>query len=247
MLGKTPLSMPMVKYWRTKEMVAAKVTTGKHGNIVMDMEGEDEQFPGYPRGHVLFGKLSKLKHEVKNQVFNETYAMLEQDYAHQDIINHIKQVLTGRLDQYLEPLRFDMLPPEKLAPPVREIWRTLSKLEEKEPKIRFLKEYICLLLQEDDSYRWRLQWMCSLFWWIQPSDIPLALRELENAEVIGDMKGFARLWRTVIIFALTDAKINYLYRQFCKEVDWKKLKLTRADKYHFRGKYFKVDWLLFEY
>lgn len=238
--------MPMVKYWRKTDHVSAKVTTAKDGSIVMHMQGEDEVFPGWPRGHVLYGKLSKLKHEVKNQVFNEPYALLQKGYA-KEAIALIKKNLTGGLDEYLEACRYDMLPPEKMSPPVRELWRTFTKLEAKEPKLKFIKEYLCLLTQEDDSYRWRLQWMVSLFWWVRSADLPLALTELENAEVVGDMKGFVRLWKQVILMALTDPKINDLFQQFCKEINWKKLKLSRADKYHMRAKYFKCDWLLFEY
>ena len=153
-LKLNPLSMPMVKYWLESDKVAAKVTTDENGITVMQMEGEDYAFPGFPRSHVLYGKLSKLKHEVKNQIFNESWAMLEKG---QNPTAHIKAKLTKDLLPYFEPLRYDMLPPEKLAVPVRELWRVLSKMELKQPKLKFFKEYLCFLLQEDDSYRFRAQ------------------------------------------------------------------------------------------
>jgi len=49
--------MEMVKYWKTQSSVQAKVTE-KDGVTIMIMEGEKYDFPGFPRGHLLFGKLS---------------------------------------------------------------------------------------------------------------------------------------------------------------------------------------------
>ena len=42
-------------------------------------------------------------------------------------------------------------------------------------------------------------------------------------------------------------EIRDLFKRFCQEVRWHKVKLTKADKYHMRGKYFKVDFDLFDY
>ena len=256
-LGKTPDKMPMVKYWKTQSAVAAKVFTDKNGVTVMKMEGEDELFPGFPRGHLIvntpgeYTDVSKLKHEIKNQIFNESWKMLEEGKPAAEIIKHIKGKFTGGLQTQLDKIRYEMIPPSKMCIPVREIWRVLEKMETKEPKLRWLKETLTFILQEDDAYRMRLLWVIQIFrprWWNNPVKLlEIALKELEVAEVIGDMKERVRLWTRTTLFALKDPHIYQLFQEFCREVDWSKLKLTKADKYHFRAKYFKVDLDKFEY
>ena len=103
----------------------------------------------------------------------------------------------------------------------------------------------------------RFQWITQIFnpsaWWfrlllLNPVKYwEMALIELENAEVVGDMKERIRLFRRVTLLLLEDKRIIKLFKEFCKEVDWSKLKLSEADKYHFRAKYFKVDLDRFEY
>jgi len=41
--------------------------------------------------------------------------------------------------------------------------------------------------------------------------------------------------------------LKTLTPQLAKKLSWKKLHLTPADKYNFRGKYYKADFRLFEY
>lgn len=253
LLGKKPTDMPMVKYWKTKLAVAAKVTTNKDGALVMQMEGEDEIFPGFPRSHTLYGTLSKLKHEIKNQIFNDAWKMLEEGKPKEEVVAMIKEKVTGGLQDFIDICRYDMVPPEKMFMPVREIWRVLSILEKEEPRLKWLKEALTYVLQEDDAYRMRVQWIIQIFnprsWFcFDPvKDFDLALSELEHAEVIGDMKERQRLLRRILLLILEDKKIRSLFLRFCKEVDWNKLKLTNADKYHFRAKYFRVDLDKFEY
>lgn len=243
--------MPMVQYWKTKDAVSAKVTTNKDGALVMMLEGEKEVFPGFPRGHSLFGTLSKLKHEIKNQIFNESWAKLEAGVSHETVIRDIKGKVVGGLQEYLELVRYDMIPPEKMVKPVREIWRALSVLERDEPRLRWLKEVLTFIMQEDDAYRFRVQWLISIFrprWYKNPvKDLQIALEELEVGEVIGDMKERIRLLRRIVMLILEDKQVLDLFYKFCTEVDWDKVKLSRADKYHFRGKYFKCDLMYFEY
>jgi hypothetical protein len=249
--------MPMVRYWKTKESVAAKVFTDKNGVTVMKMEGEDELFNGFPRGHLIvnapneYSDLSRLKHQIKNQIFNESWKMLEQGKPKEEIWRHIKNKVTKDLIPDYDKIRYDAIPPSKMSIPIREIYRVLEKMESKEPKLKWFKEAITFILQEDDAYKNRLCWMVSLLkprWFLDPIKLlTLYLTELEHAEVIADMKERVRLWRRIALFALEDPYINQLFREFCKEVDWNKLRLTKADKYHMRAKYFKCDWLLFEY
>jgi len=109
-----------------------------------------------------------------------------------------------------------------------------------------------MVLQEDDSYRNRVQWIATHFsWilkWIDPVNcIDKAFAFLEHAEVIDDMKERQRLLRRVVMTALENPSIRAKFLAFWNECDWSKVKLTEADKYHFRGKYFKVDLDKFEY
>lgn len=248
----------MVKYWKFKESIPAKVTQSSNGSTVMIMEGEDEVFPGFPRGHLLFGSLSKIKHEIKNQVFNESWQLLEEGKSNEEVSDYIKETL-DRLSKIIETGKYDMTPPQKMVIPVREIWRAFTVLEEKykSQRIKILKEALTYILQEDDAYRFRVQWLIQIFnpssWWFKlffrnpVKDFELALNMIEHAEIIGDMKDKIKLLRRILLVFLKDEKINQLFREFCKEVDWNKLKLTKADKYFFRGKYFKVDYPIIEY
>ena len=243
--------MPMVKYWRFSDAVSAKVTTNKDGATVMHMDGEDEVFPGYPRGHSLFGSLSPLKHQIKNQIFNDSWYELENGVPHEQVIANIKQKLRTGLTEFWDKVKYDAIPPDKMVMPVKELWRAMTTLESESDIIRPLKEMLCFILQEDDAYRFRVQWLFGIFrprWWIKPERIfSLALTELENAEVIGDMKERQRLLKRILLLILEDERIYKLFIKLIKELNWKKMQLTKADKYHMRGKYFKCDWDKFEY
>ncbi len=236
---KSPADMPVVKYWKFKESVSARVIR-RDGYLQMDMEGEDYPFPSFPRGHILFGKISKLKHEIK-QVFNRAW-------EHEDP-NQIKKELLYDIPKYFEPLKYDYLPVESMCPSVREIHRAWTKVAPKKSYI--IRDYLCLILQEDDAYRFRVQWLVKWFGWF-PKFAPIktfeyALSMLEHGEVIGDMKERQRLLKKVLLTVLQDPTIKDLFIKFFKEVNWKKVQLSDGDSYHFRGKYFKVDYDLFDY
>lgn len=150
-----------------------------------------------------------------------------------------------------------MVPPNKMVMPVRELWRAFSVIEEKHPRVKLLKEAMTFILQEDDAYRFRVQWIVQIFnpsaWWFRLLRLDpvkwlgMALDELKHAEVVGDMKIKQELLKDILMVLLEDADAQKVFREFVKEVDWNKLKLSEADKFHFRGKYFKVDFELFEY
>lgn len=84
---------------------------------------------------------------------------------------------------------------------------------------------------------------------IPPEKMPVAVRELyrcfeelENAEVVPDMKARIRLIRNVMCFFLTeDDAYRFRMQWMLPKLDMKKIKLSKEDKYYFRGKYFKVD------
>lgn len=265
-MGKTPNDMSMVQYWKKDHgVVAAKVIKSKDGALVMKMEGEKEVFPGFPRGHLLFGTLSKLKHEIKNQIFNESWDKLEKLGTYADVAKDVKTKIVeglkitddqtikeGKLGEHImDYCLLDMVPPEKMVPTAKEVWRALSVLEKKEPKLHWFKLALTYILQEDDAYRFRFQWLAGILTsWLFKNPVEclhVALKELENAEIVGDMKAKQKLLRRVLMALMFDPKIKQLFIDFYKEMDWKKVKLTKADLYHFRGKWFKADWLLFEY
>lgn len=239
--------MPMVQYWKFKESVAAKITKAKDGSQIMILEGEKYPLTTYPRGHLLFGKLSKLKHEIK-QVFNESWAKLEEGKPREEVIADIKKKLFEEIPKYYEPMKYDMLPPQTMCPAVREIYRAWTKVS---PETGVLRDYLCLILQEDDSYRYRVSWLVKFFGlFIKYNPVKkfrFALEMLEYAEVIMDMKERIRLLRRILLLTLEDDSIRKKFEMLFKEIDWKKVKLTKGDKYHFRGKYFRVDYPEIEY
>lgn len=228
-----------------KESVEAKLVKMPEGHSVLFMEGEDYPLLGHPRGALLYGPLSPLKHLVKNRVFNDSWNLLEKG------INPAQNIRQG-LDEVFDLLdknRFELVPYMSLVPPVKEIYRAMTAVENKMGgRISGLKEVICLILQEDDSYRYRFQWLVKFFG-RKPTlkKFEYALSMLEQAEIVGDMKERQRLFKRVIVAALHDPRVKECFSLLIEELDWKKLKLSEADKYFFRAKYFKVDYPEYEY
>lgn len=235
--------MPMVQYWKRSTSVQAKVTTSKDGSLMMHLDGEAESFPGFPRGHLLFGKLSKLKHEIKTQVFNESWHLLESGVSELEVMEHIRNVLSG-IYELAKETEYDRVPPSRMCLPVRELFRAWTKTN---PDSWRLRDIVCFIFQEDDSYRFRFQWMASYFFRLGDvvKNFDKALAWLERAEVIDDMKERERLFRRIVMVWIRSNQEKF--RDFVRECDWSKVRLRRADKFHFRGKYFKVDLDKFEY
>lgn len=237
--------MPMVKYWKIKDKVDAKVMRSKEGALIMKMEGEDQPFPGFPRGFLLFGKLSKLKHEIKNQIFNESWALLEKGDSTDTVVSRIIYEILPKIFTLALETKYDQVPESKMIPAVREIYRAWTKVAP--PMTYPLRDILCFILQEDDSYRFRVQFISNYFTNDALTSLDKALGILEHAEVIDDMKERQRLLKRILMAFVKDDRVKPLFLAFFKEVDWKKVHLTEADKYHFRGKYFKVDYDLFDY
>lgn len=249
----------MVHYWKTSDSVAAKVTQSKEGHYQMHMKGEKYPFPGYPRGILLYGPLSPLKHQIKNKIFNDTWAAIE-DGVDEEWIEHLKkEVLQNTIMPLFDQGRYDMLPFEKMVPPVKELYRAFTVVAEKTNRknVIHIRDLICFILQEDDAYRFRFQWLAKFFnpnsWWRKMTgrdplkDFDFALSMLEHGESIGDMKERQRLLRRVLMFVLKDEGVRTCFDLFIKELDWKKVQLSKADKYYFRAKYFKVDYPEYSY
>jgi len=241
----------MVQYWKTKESVEAIVTTDKSGSYVMWLEGEKYPFPGFPRGIVLYKSLSKLKHEIKNQIFNDSWHKLENGTSDDVVVKDIKKILFTNIKQLMDDRKIGLLPPERMAEMPRELWRAMTVLEKrhKSPEIRALKEILCFILQEDDGYRFRVQWtmkyMRPFLWFGVKNSVKMfdfALSQLEHAEIIGDMKERIRLLRRILMVCLKDKTILSLFEELVAEWNWKKMILSKGDKFYFRGKWFKVDY-----
>lgn len=240
----------MVKYWKTQDSVEAKVMLTPEGHYVIQMQGEKYPFPGYPRGGLLYGSLSPLKHQIKNQIFNEAWALLETGASQQDVLNHIKHTLIHEIYPLAEKSKMDMVPFERLNPPIKELHRAMTVVAKGSQKWETLRDIICFILQEDDGYRNRFQWMVKFFpRWFKPKveHFDRALSMFQHGEEVGDMKERMNLFRRIFMFALNDPDARSHFEAFLKEVDWQKVKLTKADLYFFRAKYFRPDWPEYQY
>jgi hypothetical protein len=133
---------PMVKYWLRTKGALARIIENKKGQIEMQIQGEKENYPGFPRGPILMAEIGKLKHIVKTEVFN---------------------VVGPKIRELHAKSRSSMVPPEKMPPAVKEVWDTFEKMEELEvtedmrQRIQLMKEVICFFLEADDAYRFRAQ------------------------------------------------------------------------------------------
>lgn len=147
----------------------AKSKLNKDGEIILDIKGEKYPLAGHPRHHFMHGPLSPLKNKMKNLVIESIPKLLEKCISSQ-------------------------LPEEQWCVSVKAIGKVFDKWieAEDEPSMKYLagqiKDAICMFLQEDDAYRFRVQW-------------------------------------------LFEEMLKYK----------KDIKLTKADKYYFRAKSFKVD------
>lgn len=232
----------MVNYWKHGDSVEAKVYKSKEGHYEMKMKGEKYPFMGYPRGILLYGKLSPLKHQIKTKIFNETWKMLEENRPEAEIRSYLREVWE-EIFTLAEEMRYDMVPFEKLIPPVKELYRAMTKIGATDR----LRDTICFILQEDDAYRMRVQWIVKFFPWLRKptaGEFLSAVAMLEHAEAVGDMKERERLFLRIFKFMVKD---NETFKAFVREVDWKKVALTKADKYFLRAKYFKCDWPQYSY
>ena len=119
----------MVNYWKTGDMARAKLVVLEDGSYAMLIEGEKYPLYGFPRGPVLYGPLAKLKHLAKNLIFNQVWKMLEEGKTKEEITNYFYKVALPVLLEEIKKIKYDMFPPEKLCPAVRELWRALTAVE----------------------------------------------------------------------------------------------------------------------
>lgn len=251
----------LVQYWKTGDIARAKLVTLDDGSYAMLIEGEKYPLYGFPRGPVLFGPLARMKHIGKNLIFNQSWKMLEEGCTNEEVMMFVKNVAFPQVFKEIEEMRYDMFPPERLCPAVREIWRAMGVVGKDNQSIEYLKKAITFGLQEDDAYRFRIQWVAK---YLNPShwlrkvfyfgrkyslkkELEFAFSFLEHAEITPDMKGRARLIKRIVMLFLEDKELGNLIEAIVKELDWKRLLLSKSDIYFFRGKYFKVDLERFSY
>lgn len=246
--------METVKYWKSADAVQAKLTEydpSQKGVLIMKMEGEKYIFPGFPRGYLLFGKLSKLKHEIKNQIFNDSWADLENEAYEDEIRKRIESESIPNIFKLFEEHKIDLMPPSKMVEPVRELHRAWTKVATAKSSLIW-RDMITHIFQEDDSYRFRFQWMVPFMGSIRVKINPIkrfekGLEYMEHAEMIGDMKERVRLFKRIMLMLLRDEENKDFFTRLFKEINWRKVAMSKADKYFFRGKYFKVDYDKFDY
>ena len=259
LIRMTPDKMPMVRWWKTADAVEAIVTRDKSGAEMMVMQGEKYPIMSFPRSHILVpehhfkgeavtledrvrkhGAFSVLKHEIKNRVFNDNF----DNPTPEKIKESLREIV-----KHLEVLKYDLMPPESMCLAVREIHRAWTKAVPGELSYK-LRDILTFTLQEDDSYKYRVQWLA---WWMPFIKInPVHILDkcfalMEHAEALGDMKERIRLLRKVVMKLLEDKVIRDKFEKFFREVNWGKVKLSKGDRYHFSGKYFKVYYGLIEY
>lgn len=263
----------MVSWWKKTSAIEASIRRNANGHAEMYMGtsrqgGEKYPFPGFPRGSLLYGKLSPLKHQIKNQIFNDSWWRLEGGEDPKNVVKDIKGKILDNILQIGKECVYDMLPPEKMVPSVREIHRaftTVIKGHPQEARLKGLRDILCFILNEDDGYRMRAQ---DFFEYLYPesflqkflrfatrksysqsllSQIEFGLTCVEHSEVLGDMKERIRLLKRILLMIFQDDGCGTLLEKFCKELNWKKVFLTKADKFYFRGKYYRVDYRKYDY
>lgn len=223
----------MVSWWKTKEACQAKVTQDKDGSYIMWMEGEKYPFPGYPRGHLIvnepgkYSPYSRLKHEIKNRIFNENWYRIERGAE--------VTIDSQEIFALAESLKYDFMPVERCAPSVREINKWLPNSP--------WRDIITCIFQEDDAYRWRFSYMAQFLDKKDPiGSFDKAMSILEHAEVIDDMKDRVRLIRRVLLKLWENPEYAKYWIHLVKNMDMEKVKLTKADLYYFRAKHFRPDY-----
>ena len=246
LIGMTPAKMRMVHYWKKAEHVEAALKT-VDGYQILEMQGEAEPIRGYPRGHLLipqgveYGPFSVLKHQMK-QVFNRIWEHKDPNRAKEDLKATLK---------YLEPLKYDLVPQKHLVPSVREIHRAWTKVAPEYPELR---DALCLILQEDDAYRYRVMyipvWFPLMVPFIKRDPVKILAHSLDmitHQETVNDMKERIQLLKHGLMTFLQDEKIKDKFIRFFREVNWKKVKVTESERYHARAKYFRADLDVLEY
>ena len=222
----------MVQYWKTGDMARAKLTTLKDGSYAMVIEGEKYPLYGFPRGPVLYGPLARLKHMVKNLIFNEVWKLLEEGKTSEEVMEYVRSVALPLITQEIDKSKYDFFPLEKMCPAVRELYRALSRIGFDET----LRDGICFFFQEDDAYRFRFQWVAK---YLNPRNVfrriyrlitrrpysfagemEVVMNFLTESEIVPDMRGRIKLIKRVLFVFMQDKEFGELIEGMAWELDW---------------------------
>lgn len=132
----------MVAYWKRSDGALARVKKNDKGYYEMQVRGEKESMPGFPRGPVLFSSVGKLKHIAKTEIFN---------------------AFAAEFAKIKDELKIDMVEPDRMVPAVKHLYDTFNLIIECEVtddmkgRIKMLRDVLCFFLDSDDAYRFRAQ------------------------------------------------------------------------------------------
>lgn len=250
----------MVSYWKESKGMLARIRIAKGGHFEMEIKGEKYPMKGFPRGYLMqsetgdFPLFSKVKHLAKNLIFNWAWNEIANGTEEKTIVSAVKGPALDNVFELFSGLKYHMLPFDRLVPAVKEFWTGMSAIEGESPRVKPLKEFLSFTMQEDDGYRYRVQWLMEAAKFRKGDTIGEIKKKLESgllkmadAEVVEDMKLRINLLRVVLLLLINDQRIGNLAELLFKNMDPRKMRLDRGDKYHFRGKYFKVDHDHYEY
>jgi len=111
----------------------------KTGEMKLRIKGEKEDLRCFPRHHVLHGPMVELKRRMKNLII-------------ESLAEHIERTVKYKRSE------------SQWAIPIKELARVFDLWIEAEDEpsmrqlVKQLRDPICMLLQEDDAWRFRLQW-----------------------------------------------------------------------------------------
>ena len=124
-----------VQYGEKKGKELARTVIAKDGSRELQIRGEKYNLRSSPRHHVLHGPLGPLKRYMKNFI----------------------------IEALVKCLPFK-IPDNRLSEPIRELARVFDLVIEAEDEpsqkklIGQIKDSVCMVLQEDDAWRFRVQW-----------------------------------------------------------------------------------------
>jgi len=124
---------------KTGKQTAQPIINEKNGEIELHITGEKYPLRAHPRHHVLHGPMVELKRKMKNMVI---------------------ETLAGHIAKTVKYKR----PESSWAEPIKEIARVFDLCIEAEDEpemkrlMKQLRDPICMILNEDDAWRFRVQW-----------------------------------------------------------------------------------------
>lgn len=168
----------MVQYWLRTNGALARVKKNDKGHYEMQVTGESESMPGFPRGPVLFSSVGKIKHEVKTRFFNKLHERFT------DILKETIEEMGPDMKKIIDEVSLDFVEPDRMVPAVKELWNTFEKMEHMEvtadmkDRMKLFKLVLCFILDSDDGYRFRVQ---HFLWLMNQKKVKLSKQDIYYA------------------------------------------------------------------